>query len=72
MKLLAKDEEKEWGKYHTLSFDTHQLFFELQVLTGNYSAADATYAQLIPHAISLQAKTDVYITLFHRFELEVR
>jgi hypothetical protein len=41
------------------------------MLTGNYDAADATYALLIPHATSVADKTDIYITMFHRFELEV-
>ena len=54
-----------------LTFDLHKICLELQVLTGSYSAADATYSLLIPHATSLQAKTDVYITMFRRFELEV-
>ena len=70
--LLAKEGWKAWGKYQVLSFDIHKLCLDLQVLTGSYSAADATYALLLPHATSLQAKTDVYIAVFHRFELEVR
>ena len=54
-----------------LTFDLHKICLELQVLTGSYAAADATYALLFPHAMSLQAKTDVCITMFRRFELEV-
>ena len=69
--LLAKDQTKAWEKYHLLTFDSYKLCLELQVLTGNYSAADATYTLVLPRATSVQAKTDVYITMFHRFELEV-
>jgi hypothetical protein len=69
--LLAKDEKKAWENYQTLTFDLYKLCLELQVLTGNYKAADATYTLTIPHAMSLQAKTDIFITMFYRFELEV-
>jgi hypothetical protein len=69
--LLAKYNERAWEKYNSLTFDICKLCFELQVLTGNYEAAEIMCAQLFPHATSVQDKTDLYIIKFHRFELEV-